>query len=208
MSISCLNALCPIELFLPEPQSLVFVYCGGTSFNSTWPKWEMVQIAAIRLYQTATLAVPLDLNNWTGCQILAMITPPVMHHMREATSLKSLTRREWLEWSHSYHLFYPCSARRGVTRKLNNWTGCQILATITSPMMRHMREATSSKSPTGREWLEWSHSYHLFYPCSAQRGVTWNLWRLLQVEWWQGECMINYMSTFWRTKCSLNTDTV
>ena len=42
-----------------------------------------------------TLGFILELNNWTRYQLLAMIPMPMMRRMREATSSKLLTRREW-----------------------------------------------------------------------------------------------------------------
>ncbi len=80
----------------------ICVLWEGTTFNSSWPKWEMVWTVIIRLYQTVTLEVVLELNNWTRCQNLATIPMPVMRHMREVTSSKSPTRRECLHCQNVY----------------------------------------------------------------------------------------------------------
>ena len=50
----------------------------------------MAQTDALRLLQTATLAVILELHNWTGGQNLVTTPTPVMRHMRE-----SPIGREW-----------------------------------------------------------------------------------------------------------------
>ncbi len=52
----------------------ILVLWDSTTFNSTSGRLEVVPMVAIRLLQTLTLAVGLELQNWTGCQKLVTIS--------------------------------------------------------------------------------------------------------------------------------------
>ena len=114
----------PIELFLPEPQSLAFAYCGI--------RWFLVLPADVRTSFS---------RSFTKVEIAQNVVPLTCVDQRHLEFLVELSITNLAE---AYRTFY-----------LQIYSGSKNLATITWSRRScdHMREATSLKSPTGREWL-------------------------------------------------------